>query len=404
MGSFSTIGGGVTKLSELTIDANANLAPTVGSLAHLFEQNDTGNVAEFIELLGETALLAKSIDNANLTAAKAASIVDNANLTAAKAASICDSANITSAKIKAILDTGSLTVADKIAALLDGDSLTAADAATHVNSGTYTDALMASAFDSSYLAASKAASIVDNANLTEAKLQSILYNTNLTIQKGQEIVDAMSSPSKIGTGGRRGYIGDDWSDNKITSRDNAATVATALSKIYQKFRPEWSIENIGTSSDPYADSGQLVFLNDVDNTGQKGVYTSLNTNTGTFKIKFKQATTTTDNSGVCPIQICSSSWVSGGEGYDLMYRTDGSEYTLWKGRHNTAIISSTWDGDTAWHEAKITRDSSGNFELFYDGVSKGTATDTDYTSFNTLEVFYTNGVQIDTYFDDLEVF
>ena len=267
--------------------------------------------------------------------------------------------------------------------------------------------LIASIFDNPNLPTAKAASIFDNPNLSEAKLQAILDNPNLSIQKGQEIVDAMSNPAKIGTGGRRGYIGDDWDDNKLSSRDKAATVATALSRIVQKFRPEWSIGNKGTSPDPYADNKQLIMPADPSNTGGKEVYTSLNTNTGTFKIKFRNATTTTATEWVFPIAIFSGgSYLSGGDYYAIFYRTDGSAYRLEKrvGGTRSILIDSTWDGDDAWHEAKFTRDESGNLELFYDGVSKGTATNTAITSFDTLEVYYSNGVQVDGYFDDLEVF
>jgi len=351
MGSFSTIAGaGVTKLSELTIDTQGYFKTDIATVATAVNATDAADAALYFDAL-DAGYIARVCDNSNLTAAKAASIVDNSNLTAAKAASICDSANITSAKIKAILDTGSLTVADKIAALLDGDSLTAADAATHVNSGTYTDALMASAFDSSYLAA--------------AKLQSILDNTNLTIQKGQEIVDAMSDPSKIGTGGRRGYMGDDWNDNKLTSRDNAATVATALDKIFQTFRPEWTVI-----------SGTITTANsrvEGDASGSNKVQTSSSITEGTWEVDIIVLATGSYQNIYFIYQDSSNHWIAGNS-------TPGGT-RAWHVRKvasdsETDIIQSNWTEATGTYALKVTRDSSGNFELFVDGTSKGTATDT----------------------------
>jgi len=355
MGSFSTIGGGgITKLSELIIDANPDLAPTVGALAHLFEQNDVGDVAEFIDLLNEDALLAKCIDHSNLSVAKAASIFDNANLSAAKAASIADDANLTAAKA-------------------------------------------ASIFDNANLSAAKAASIADNANLTEAKLQAILDNTNLTIQKGQEIVDAMSSPSKIGTGGRRGIIGDDWEDNKLASRDNAATVATALGKIYQSFRPEWTVE-AGTVT---AEGGNMKLT-----TEDAKVSCSSSVVTATFKSNQKSDNCGSSNMGILWDFICKDD----SNEYTVYFQFESAEgsdddFQLRKtvGGSESVIINSLWTVDLNWHEIKVTRDTSGNFELFLDGVSKGTVTDTDVTTSSYIK-YREWGTAITCYVNDLEVF
>lgn len=46
----------------------------------------------------------------------------------------------------------------------------------------------------------------------------------------------------------------------------------------------------------------------------------------------------------------------------------------------TAIINGTYTVGTAWHTFKVTRDVAGNWEIFVDGVSKGTVNDTDITS------------------------
>ena len=371
-------------------------------------------------------------DYVGLTDGAIASIFDNANLTAAKAASIMDNANITSAKIKAILDTGSLTVADKIAALLDGDSLTAADAATHVNSGTYTDDLMASAFDSSYLAAAKAASIMDNANLTAAKAASIFNNTNLTLSKAasifedtnltiskinsiitndnisdsraQEILNETDYATRDLTGAASILyaIHDDWADNKLTSRDNRATTAASVlgaNEFAQKFRPEWDTTNINTKISVETGYLKIVTSTDYD----KYIKITDNITEGTWKMKQKLGEVNS----------------SGGWNYTLAFMftdTDNfyaafisgfDEYVRFSKfvtGSNTHLIEGSITRDTDWHEVKITRDSSGNFELFYDGTSKGTVTDTSFTSGDLVIGQFKEQNNEDVYVDDLEVY
>ena len=312
------------------------------------------------------------VGNENLEINRLAHIFNNSALVIDKLAAIVDSPDITSARIKEVLDSGILSDADRIAALLDADSLTAADGAAHVNSGVYPDDLMAAAFNSSYLAATKAASISDDSNLTEAKLQSILDNTNLTIQKGQEIVDAMTDPTKIGRGGRRGIIGDDWDDNKLTSRDNAAVVPTALDKIFQAFRPEWTVVQ-----------GSVIVANgriegDASGGGNR-IQTPLSITEGTWKVDIIILATRTNQLILFIYQDDANFWWAG---------NNAGEWCLMKyqGGAATYLIESTWSEATGTYTFKVTRDSSGNFEIFVNGVSKGTATDSFLPTQNYLQL------------------
>ena len=68
---------------------------------------------------------------------------------------------------------------------------------------------------------------------------------------------------------------------------------------------------------------------------------------------------------------------------------------------SSSLISGSWSIDTEWHIIKVTRDSSDNFELFFDGVSKGTTTDTILTSSKQIRL---HAYQETQKFDDLEVF
>jgi len=51
-------------------------------------------------------------------------------------------------------------------------------------------------------------------------------------------------------------------------------------------------------------------------------------------------------------------------------------------QYGYVLIDQSWTIDIDWHTAKITRDANGIFEIFLDGVSKGTVTDTDITTTN----------------------
>jgi len=361
----------------------------IADLAQVFDDIDVpaSKAAYVVENTTKTvADLASIFDNANLSADKAASIFDDANLSADKVAVICDDPNISSAKLKAILDSGKLTDADKLAAILDGKSLTADDAATHIESSIYTDDLYASAFDSPYLSAdkaasifnsmnlsaSKAASILDNANLSASKLQAILDNTNLSIQKGQEIVDAMSNPEKIGIGGRRGIIGDDWEDNKLTNRDKAAVVATTLDKIFQIFRPEWNVISAPTVS------GGIVNFEPADN-DQISIAVAI---PDEFTLEYRARHAESGYDGNFGIHF----WHQDSDNYFMCWAPNMRlppeglrlQYKLIKvvGGSETEIIAYSADPDTNWHTIKLTRDANGNYELFVDGKSVGTGSDT----------------------------
>jgi len=251
--------------------------------------------------------------------------------------------------------------------------------------------------DDPEMAADKAASIFDN--LTEAKLQSILDNTNLSIQKGQEIVDAMSDPTKIGTGGRRGVIGDDWEDNKLTTRDKAATVATTLSRISQKFRPEWDTTNANTKIS--VESGHIKIVASTDY--NKYIKITDNIAEGTWKIKQRLGAVNAArgyNHTLSFMFIDTDNFYSAYiSGFDNYVRFD--KFVTGSITH---LIAGSITRDTDWHEVKITRDADGNFELFYDGTSKGTTTDTSHSSGDLVIGQLREVNDEDVYVDDLEVY
>jgi len=220
------------------------------------------------------------------------------------------------------------------------------------------------------------ASILDHSALSEEKLQSILDNTNITIQAAQKVVDVMSNPTKIGTGGRRGYLGDDWWDNKLTLRDRATKLPTTFNKIFSYFRPEWSVQQ----GNPTATNHRLEFSDRAER-----VSTMSNFTAGKWRIEVYNDGTDTNDGYIIRFMVIDDDnfycvYVdanSAGDTYKLKKIKDGAE---------TDLISLSWGGLTGWHTHEIVRDENGNFEIFLDGASKGTATDEDITSSNEIRL------------------
>jgi len=255
----------------------------------------------------------------------------------------------------------------KGASILDSDNLTAGKGA--------------SILDSDNLSASKASSIADNDNLSDTKLQSILDNDNLAIQKGQEIADAMSKPSKIGTGGRRGIIADDWADNKLTSRDRAAVIDTPFDLIYQNFRPEWT-EDIagGTVTD-----GRLHW--DEASDGDWRILCTPVQTEGTWELDFQYTTMGNDYDNLQLIPV----WENADNDWNMLIQDDaGDSFNLNKddGGTRTNVISTTWVCDTASHTVKVTRNAPDSWEIFLDGASEGTATDSYWPTENNTGIYF----------------
>ncbi|MCX6354302.1 MAG: hypothetical protein NTZ78_05285 [Candidatus Aureabacteria bacterium] len=66
---------------------------------------------------------------------------------------------------------------------------------------------------------------------------------------------------------------------------------------------------------------------------------------------------------------------------------NGSNVFLSYGTTPTSIVTAAWTKDTAWHAIKVTRNSANLWELFLDGVSKGTGTYTGLTTSSYLQAY-----------------
>ncbi|MDI6903815.1 MAG: hypothetical protein QMC77_08800 [Methanocellales archaeon] len=180
---------------------------------------------------------------------------------------------------------------------------------------------------------------------------------------------------------RVGELFDDFSDNKYKDRDARRLrvhCATPINlHIKGKDRPEWTVT--GGSWD--ASAGYL--YNAGSSTADQQIQTPSTFVVGTWEYDLLVEKDTSD-----PLQA-HFMWVDANNymGHDHRGATT-DVVRLWKIVAGTAtVLISTAMGLVAgvYETHKITRDSSGNYEIFIDGVSKGTATDVAITSSNKFQ-------------------
>jgi len=276
------------------------------------------------------------------------------------------------------------------------DNWEARDAARIFNESNLTAAEAAKILDNSLYTAQVAGLMASHNNLSTSKLNSIFNDTNLTIVKGQAIIDNMPNPTRLQANNSRiATLGDDWADVKLTSRDKADTVDSALDMLAITFRPEWTtIGGTPSAGTGYMDLGKAA----------SQVYTPSNTNTGTWMVDF---------------------YMSGGAGNKFLWRfmqdtqpvanrTNYIEYepsstSYLKAHHylygTFTVISFT--NFTLTGTLKVTRDGSGKFEVFVGSgllYSQGTGIDTHYTG-PSIHMSFQNasGVDITLQFSNLKV-
>lgn len=186
------------------------------------------------------------------------------------------------------------------------------------------------------------------------------------------------------------YLEDDWNDGTLSGRTNAAKdvfyqygtggTGDLLKGVY---RPHWIGEDTG---DLTVTNGELeCALQATHGTGAQAVkiYTTSNQTVGSWQWDIKHGDTTgstTAGNTMTYFFICDHT----GDRYTgnsllIVFhdRTDTNNTMLQKcvNGTNTALIAVQETLWTTYKPQRATRDSYGNFEMFFDGVSKGTATD-----------------------------
>lgn len=183
------------------------------------------------------------------------------------------------------------------------------------------------------------------------------------------------------------YLEDDWGDDALTGRTNPNTgvfreqlsggVGDLLKGIY---RPAWQVESGSVS----ASNGELV-IPAGDTTTQNATTPSRMT-VGAWSWDFYFASTP-GSGGHTKSILCQDVNLTAFGGSNNCYHfaaVANGDYAFKRtdGGTNTSLISASWAADTATYTPKITRTEDGDFELFKNGTSQGTATDTTFdTSF-----------------------
>lgn len=182
------------------------------------------------------------------------------------------------------------------------------------------------------------------------------------------------------------YLEDDWNDNALSGRTSAEKgvyysyhdggTGDLLKGIY---RPVWTrpraAGNISLSN------GTVTWSLDDSVDYGNPIVTPTAFTVGRFEGDYQFTATSND------FDICAFDWIHQADNYgtnwapnEALYTSinDDANYRVFKnvGGTGTALIDSSWDNDTTTHRTAYERDAYGNHELFYDGVSKGTGSDT----------------------------
>jgi len=170
------------------------------------------------------------------------------------------------------------------------------------------------------------------------------------------------------------HIDDDFEDNLLSGRDNFY-FEDGLFKAHM--RPEY----VTVSGSPSASGGKMVLAaGDVTEQAVSCLSTFM---VGTWEIDFAFAASPT--AGYFAFRLISSASVvyadpsNNGYTVNVFYTGDFVLGRIDAGAGVT-LIAGTWTVGTATVAIKVTRTAAGAFELFRDGVSQGTVTDTTYTS------------------------
>lgn len=186
---------------------------------------------------------------------------------------------------------------------------------------------------------------------------------------------------------------DDWDDNKLSGRAKKLKMKNSKVVFAYKFRPEWSV----VSGTPTVSNGRLY----LDNDSQLQIPSDFAV--GTWRFKFEWTDSAAADTSQCRIKFM---YVDADNAY--YFQTDAVLSSSHNGLKKIVGGSITdlimFGVDLGEHTIKITRDSSGNFEIFYDGASQGTTTDTDITSTNYFNIWYNQNPTGKLFLDELEVF
>jgi len=203
----------------------------------------------------------------------------------------------------------------------------------------------------------------------------------------------VTNPHIQKVGGTPRNMGDDFGDNVYTGRNRF--VAGILCP-YANFRLVWT-PILGTWS---ASNG---YLEKTIDTANDWIQTPSSVAYGTWQYKMiLGATSATHLFQFWPCMTTSGS-LKYGYYITITYESVKCDFRSYTAAGDALVIDNGWTPDANPHTVKLTRNSANSFELFLDGVSKGTGTNSDFTTSSYMGVRYRND-SVANRFDNLEVY
>lgn len=181
--------------------------------------------------------------------------------------------------------------------------------------------------------------------------------------------------------GLTAYFEDDWGDSTLTGRTGTDT--GAYNDANAVYRPEWTVETGLSASNQSLDieAGDSAMYADIDlNLNDKVVWewtgidlSVMDTNNGD-EVGFGLFAEQTQNR-------TTSGWANAyEESYFVFIRPEDIRFVIRKVDDTVSEVLTTSANYTQNNTIRVERDSSGTWEVFFDGTSLGTYTDTTYTN------------------------
>lgn len=187
------------------------------------------------------------------------------------------------------------------------------------------------------------------------------------------------------------YLEDDWNDNRLTDREwRSSDISQGVfahpdaneagNTLIGRYRPEWN--RVDPTTHNIID-GELVIPGDKDsNENEEVIATPSNVMSGTYKFDFRGSPLPSEGGNALNLSFISDGYtllnINNKVYINIRWTDGGSDYRLVKDDSGTIsdLISPGWTPDTNTHTSEFSRSSFGDYELFLDGVSQGTTTDT----------------------------
>jgi hypothetical protein len=177
----------------------------------------------------------------------------------------------------------------------------------------------------------------------------------------------------LGFADPQAYLEDDWNDDRLTNRVPMSFTLEGIKTF--KGRPEWII----VSGSPSVHNGMLILP--AGNVSQQRIRTLSEFTTGMWKLDFQF--TNVPQKGAFLFIIWA---MDGSNQWYVSVSSDAIRLNKVNSGFVSTLIMKNWIADTNWHTLEVTRDNSGNWILYIDGLELGTAKDTFTPIANYLEI------------------